>query len=435
MPSSKVYPSPYNRHREMGGFHLISGTYTSYDASCDHLGTWLRDSGGLAITGSKRSTNDVVTPGYIARSKRGEIINNGFGSSYEQHDCTGSGGVARSKPYFCAPSVSYSATEDRGDGPWFGWYHLSGSDHSNPPRVTPSNVISTSDIDAAILVAATKAWGDTNGNNANLPQDIAEIHQLINMVRHPLQVHYSLFRSIMSKKRASYAKAKKANALTQWAASNWLQYRFGVRPLVSSVNGILETVKNRTSKLRRTCRGSYSMSATSQNSGLDVRLLHDIAWEDVTEHKFSVHAGILVEDIVSTAGKLGFDASNMLALPWELVPYSFVADWFANVGDFLYSVIPSVSIHPLSTWYTMRSELTRTLRILSATIHDPSAYDSVSAPHETRTCKQINVNRIPRLPSPGITFKPRSIQKVSSDLRTADTFALVANLANTLFRH
>jgi hypothetical protein len=38
---------------------------------------------------------------------------------------------------------------------------------------------------------------------------------------------------------------------------------------------------------------------------------------------------------------------------WELIPFSFIIDWFFNVGETLASFTPNYGIESLASWYTV----------------------------------------------------------------------------------
>lgn len=80
-----------------------------------------------------------------------------------------------------------------------------------------------------------------------------------------------------------------------------------------------------------------------------------------------VRAGVLVR--AEIASKLAiWGLTHPLETVWELVPFSFIADWFFNIGQTLASWTPEVGVLPLSSWSTVTQTSTRSLRISNARI-------------------------------------------------------------------
>jgi hypothetical protein len=41
---------------------------------------------------------------------------------------------------------------------------------------------------------------------------------------------------------------------------------------------------------------------------------------------------------------------------WEIIPFSFVVDWFVNVESFIRAVTPKADVHRLAEWVTIETE-------------------------------------------------------------------------------
>lgn len=138
----------------------------------------------------------------------------------------------------------------------------------------------------------------------------------------------------------------------EMAGSLWLQYHFGWDPLVKD---LYETVKILESeypyqkiRTRAAKRGSYK---ADNNYG---------GWNyDVPEFSYRVEmqAGVRVKNLnLHRATSLGL--TNPALLLWEVVPFSFVVDWFWPIGEFLESWTDFVGLE-FKGAYTTRSNRAR----------------------------------------------------------------------------
>jgi hypothetical protein len=79
-----------------------------------------------------------------------------------------------------------------------------------------------------------------------------------------------------------------------------------------------------------------------------------------------IAVGVLYDVTNQTApealmGILGTRPRDVPATLWEIVPYSFVVDWFVNVGDWLQAITPVPGITVRGHWATTVTETEETL--------------------------------------------------------------------------
>lgn len=114
--------------------------------------------------------------------------------------------------------------------------------------------------------------------------------------------------------------------------SNFLEYHFGLEPLIGDVHALIQKcyahdVNGRRKVVVARKRATYLDPEPTMNNG-NVRV--QISWD--THVRMS--AIVLVDSSnASTLNQLGF--LNPLVLAWNVIPFSFVVDWFANVESVL----------------------------------------------------------------------------------------------------
>lgn len=151
-------------------------------------------------------------------------------------------------------------------------------------------------------------------------------------------------------RRTAKSLQKKGESGSKAAADAWLTYRYGVMPLILSIQDALELLEAQLEKAGKTIRtkrrrpaqpavkkswkGSYSQSANYEQE-----------WNARIEG--IVYYKRVLDQTLQSA--LGFAPEKLPELAWELTTLSFVWDWFFNIGDFLAALRPKVGIELLGT--------------------------------------------------------------------------------------
>lgn len=419
------------RYRVRGGLVPFKSNYTTYDGDCAHPGALVQANNvTTGWNGTVETMSDIVTPGFKRKSAQGEVIISAMQSNLTQQNCGGSNHILRSIAESCVTTHTHSV-EDASAGAFI--YSSQGIG----TLLIPPSLISSSDIWSGVLVAATQAWQNANAHQADILTDLAEARQTVQMLRNPTSSLQGLTKAITNSlgKKIGGGKVKILKAVAKTPVDMWLQYRYGVRPLVSSVNGVLDALATSKVKERHTYRGSYSLNAQSASSGTISWNAGNHSWIQSNTDNVSIRGGLLFqEEVIRKSTALGLTAGGMLAVPWEIVPFSFVADWFVNVGSFLQGFATSYYKFPLGSWYTVRRERTATWKVTGTTLPTPTGYTLQKPATEERFGRVVDKYRAYPLPGPSLTLKPQSFDKVLADLRIVDSFALAAQQFARIFR-
>lgn len=113
------------------------------------------------------------------------------------------------------------------------------------------------------------------------------------------------------------------------AANNWLELQYGWLPLLKDVeNGAQFLAHHYSVPPQMVVRVSRKARGTAGNTGMPY---NSNGWgtSNIYTRK-TIKAIIKEKNVVALAG-----LTDPLSVAWELLPYSFVLDWFIPVGDFL----------------------------------------------------------------------------------------------------
>ncbi|DAD51850.1 TPA_asm: maturation protein [ssRNA phage Gephyllon.2_12] len=154
------------------------------------------------------------------------------------------------------------------------------------------------------------------------------------------------------------------------AHKSWLEYKYGWMPLLMDVKGAAEALAQQ--QLGRPLKFSVSSKASSAvkysgvvpftpaGGGPSVNGVRALAGS--LEVRVKIYAE-LTSPHVSAAQQLGL--TNPMLVAWELVPFSFVFDWFISVGDYLKSLTALQGV-------TVRKAMKSLVIDMNATVADPS---------------------------------------------------------------
>ncbi len=205
---------------------------------------------------------------------------------------------------------------------------------SNAPSNQLSESFDSTIANRALLKIRTKA----KDQDINLAQAYAERAQVSSMAVSTLN---KLYRCATHLHKKQWKKAcadlgiggKKP--LTKKPSDQWLELQYGWKPLLQDVHGAVSALEKRNSddwkvtvKARETVK--RELNAFQGNTASGNRC--------ITNHRSLMGSYARIDMVpesqaLISASQLGL--TNPAVVAWELVPFSFVADWFVPVGEFL----------------------------------------------------------------------------------------------------
>jgi len=192
------------------------------------------------------------------------------------------------------------------------------------------------------LVKARERFNSAIGSNSSLGVTFAEWKQSLDMITRRGMQLYQFTRALRKGRFGDAADAlrdsghkfqppPKGLRRGKSLANNFLEWHFGWSPLVKDIGDSIDVLQGPIPLGRYRARATMRRGEYSQG-----RWDSTVHWD--TRRAFTFRAELGAEISVSNpnlylANKLGF--VNPAVIAWELVPFSFVIDWFVPVGNFL----------------------------------------------------------------------------------------------------
>jgi hypothetical protein len=164
-------------------------------------------------------------------------------------------------------------------------------------------------------------------------------------------------------------------------ADLWLEYHFGWEPLVQDIGNsinVMQGVGKSGSSAGQTVHAHASSSGGYYEDlkgrvGISIRYYDSgqdsVNWQTSTSMRAKVKVS---SPNVAIANQMGF--VNPASVAWEAVPFSFVVDWFANVGQCLSAMTDEFGFQITNAWTTRRILQNRTFQY--------QLYDRANPEHE-----------------------------------------------------
>lgn len=209
-------------------------------------------------------------------------------------------------------------------------------------------------------------------------QDIGEWRQTLEAVHHPLN---SLKTSILNYFAVLTKRKRKYNrnpiALRKVLADTYLEFHFGWQPLVADVSQALADIgrfRFPAIPVRGRAHDAYSAQLVTVFGGYYSGMTHSHTYKETSTFECR-YKGMLRPKNLGSNGKLSLAQSLQLTpdkwLPtaWDLLPYSWMSDYFVNIGDIISGLSAAMSIDLAWGVKTTRHRIER--QYIDVTLPDP----------------------------------------------------------------
>lgn len=186
---------------------------------------------------------------------------------------------------------------------------------------------------------------------------LGELKETLELLIHPFR---ALSEQFMLMRKEGLSRVRKGIAFVDAMSGAWLQYRYGIIPLMCDVQSVIAyhdrrleqvTVMQRKSggqtiDQKKTVNLQWSWYVTDWLSVFDFTgVFHDFQSYKTIHHVY--YKRLVENENLYVMRTLGLHPDQLVSVLWELTRLSFVVDWVVAVGDWLSAVSPTLSIEYL----------------------------------------------------------------------------------------
>lgn len=188
-----------------------------------------------------------------------------------------------------------------------------------------------------------KLAGATNGHEFNLAVTGSQGKQTVDLVVATTRRFFEAFKQLkrgridLAARSLGVAPPRKGGRLsrrglvTKDVSSLWLEIQYGWNPMLQDIHGAM-TAFAAIADRPRISQYKVSGSATGDYSAVFKSGGFRIGW---LNQEMKVSRQIIAELSEPASTGRGLGLMNPASVVWELTPFSFVADWFLPIGDYL----------------------------------------------------------------------------------------------------
>lgn len=150
-----------------------------------------------------------------------------------------------------------------------------------------------------------------------------------------------LTHGVVPKWLARVRPVRAVTSISKLAAQYWLQYQYGVRPLMNTIYSLAEG-----QLVHALARQHFSAAATWKlERTVATRYSNNVPYVDEIFMSRRIKYGVTYQ--ISDAERFilsKYTSLNPVSIAYELTPYSFVADWFVDIGGYLRAAESALAI-------------------------------------------------------------------------------------------
>lgn len=370
----------------------------------------------VSTAGVLKTITDTLTPNFHERKNRGEVLLNNLHMDNWSRTVT--------------PGRLETGTYNGYSNVWTG--DLVTAWEGALPPLPPHMEYNVGSMEQRVLIKAFAAMKEPVVMGGEL---VATLSQTVGMLRRPLGNSLELIGKVRRRYRRNLS--RRSMSAIQALDGAWLETRYGWAPLLMDISSIIKEARRQNA---RSAERLVSRATETQERDLVedfASLSYPPGWNGwigsgsrAVHSKVRSSAGVIYElrsrrKAEYIADILGLQARDVATTLWELTPYSFVVDWFVNVGDWLKAISPTVGRDILGCWVTSVYDATTVINggeLVYTVPASPTPYNVTGSVGSST----LTTNTVIRTANPSISTYPVSDERTLSLTHAADGVALLS---------
>lgn len=367
------------------------------------------DSGTFQPFVNTKVMHDVVTPRFKLLMKKGMIINNPMDSTelfYRDNLCyTLTDYSHKWKANTCNPVK------------WLTYRNLVSGTRPSSNLIGDCGFLPAPSLDVNDLIdlAVAKAWSRVSASEAQVLVMLAEGEKTVASL---VQIFIRLLKILRAVKRLDIKTLCKELTAKE-LARRYLELRYSLRPLLHDahdcITAFATTAKTIDDRLTFRAKENASVNDSDVLTNTNTWTNSTGTWSRsshtyrLTSRVVDVRAGVLTQvGVISKLNIWGF--YSPVEAMWELIPFSFIVDWFFNVGQTIASWTPECGLKTLASWYSVSDTLSQSNLLTDASSTMPvgdATHSAISNVYTVSDCfmERISVTKY-RVPNPSRAILP-----------------------------
>lgn len=231
--------------------------------------------------------------------------------------------------------------------------------------------------------AAVSALKKLNTAEVDMGENLATLGQTVATFRRPFSAFFKQMSKMERIRAKKMTKGGRAASWTKATSSTWLEYSFGIRPVLQDIGTVSKMVADNVELIQnavKVARGSSSGRIFGSNTdtyvhGGEMNPMNGTIAEGTldTVTKVKVGCGVYYKTPLGNmnsflARRLGLGVNNLPSSAWNLLPHSWFVDQFVQVGDWIQALTPDPDLIILQKWMT-EVDVTETTGMCTLKVH------------------------------------------------------------------